>query len=282
MVKKRRRFLSSLFTYFISAVIIVYSLFPLYWMVITSLRLPEEIYSPNIFVEKPTLKNYIDVITQSHYLTGLFLRQLSNSIIVALGTVCLTLSVSTLSAYALARLKFRGRRLMLRSALFTYIIPYSFLAIPFFKIMVRYGLVNSYQALIIAMATFTSPYCIWVLYGYFKSIPIEIEEAALVDGASRLRVFIGIILPISGPVLAALATYAFIFAWNELLYVLVLTGSAEMFTIPLGLMWFLISDTIPWGLLMAESIIYAIPPVIFYYSFRKYLVKGVLAGAVKG
>lgn len=271
----------SLLVYIPSLFILLFSLFPIYWMLVTSLRNPIEIFSPSIIVLNPTLENYIGVITQTHYLTTLFYRQLFNTIIIALGSTILALLVSTTCSYAIARINFIGSRIVQRMAIFTYIIPYSFLAIPFFRMMVYYGLINSYMSVIIAVTTFTSPFCIWVLSEHFREIPTEILEAALIDGVSKAQAFVRIMLPLSTSMLAALATYVFLFAWNELLYVLILTSGAEMFTLPLGLMWFLASDTIPWGLLMAESTIYSIPPIIFYYATRKYMVKGLLSGAIK-
>jgi len=168
-----------------------------------------------------------------------------------------------------------------RASLFTYMVPSSFIVIPFYSLMVKYGLVNSYLAVILAETTFATPYCIWVLSEFFKTIPIEVEEAAIVDGASHLRIFMSIVLPLTAPALVALATYAFIFAWNEFLYVLVLINSNQLFTIPVGLSWYLNQDSIPWGMMMAESTLFSIPPIILYYAFQRYMVSGLAMGAVK-
>lgn len=138
--------------------------------------------------------------------------------------------------------------------------------------MIKYGLINSYFSIILAETTFVMPYCVWVMTEFFKTVPVEIEEAAIVDGASRLRVFLSIVLPSTAPALVALATYAFVFAWNEFLYVLVLINSNDLFTIPVGLSWYLNQDSVPWGLMMAESTLFSIPPIIFYYMFQRYMV----------
>jgi multiple sugar transport system permease protein len=160
-------------------------------------------------------------------------------------------------------------------------VPSSFIVIPFYGLMVKYGLVNSYWSVILAETTFATPYCIWVLSEFFKTVPVEIEEAAIVDGASRLRIFTSIVLPLTAPALVALGMYAFIFSWNEFLYVLVLMNSNQLFTVPIGLSWYLNQDSIPWGMMMAESTLFSIPPIVFYFIFQRYMVSGLALGAVK-
>jgi len=259
----------------------MFALFPIYHMVLVSIKPDEDLFKPTLFTAKPTLQKYIELIKQKHFLVLHFRRQLFNSILVSLGTAILTLFISSTCAYAISRLKFPGRKTLFRASLFTYMVPRSFIVIPFYSLMIKYGLINSYLSVILAETTFATPYCIWVLTEFFKTIPIEVEEAAIVDGAGRFRIFTSIVLPLTAPALVALATYAFIFAWNEFLYVLVLINSNELFTIPVGLSWYMNQDTIPWGLMMAESTLFSIPPIIFYYVFQRYMVSGLAMGAVK-
>jgi multiple sugar transport system permease protein len=166
--------------------------------------------------------------------------------------------------------------------LFTYIIPASFLSIPFFKIMGDYDLLDTYWALIAAMTTFASPYALWVLWDYSKTIPPEIDESAAIDGAGVFTTFYRIYLPLVLPTLIAVGTYAFFFAWNEYLYAVLFLQSEQMFTLPISMGTFLTGDDAPWNLLMAVSTVYSIPPVIFYYVFRRYLTHGLVSGAVSG
>ena len=279
--RRLRRLWTSAWTYGVAALILLFALFPIYHMVLVSIKAEDELAKPSLFSRRPTLQRYLDVVQQKHMLVTHFGRQLFNSTALSLGTAALTLSISATCAYAISRLRFPGRKTIFRASLFTYMVPSSFIVIPFYSLMVKYGLVNSYLAVILAETTFATPYCIWVLSEFFKTIPIEVEEAAIVDGASRLRIFMSIVLPLTAPALVALATYAFIFAWNEFLYVLVLINSNQLFTIPVGLSWYLNQDSIPWGMMMAESTLFSIPPIIFYYAFQRYMVSGLAMGAVK-
>jgi multiple sugar transport system permease protein len=270
-----------LFNYGISALLLIFALFPIYHMVLVSVKPQSELFQPTFLTLKPVLNHYFDLVQQKHYLVSHFRRQLFNSVVVSLGTAFLTLVISTSCAYAISRLNFPGRKTIFRASLFTYMIHRSFIVIPFYTLMIKYGLINSYLSVILAETTFAMPYCVWVLTEFFKTVPVEIEEAAIVDGAGRLRVFLSIVLPLTAPALVALATYAFVFAWNEFLYVLVLINSNDLFTIPVGLSWYLNQDSVPWGLMMAESTLFSIPPIIFYYVFQRYMVSGLAMGAVK-
>jgi multiple sugar transport system permease protein len=276
-----RSLLSFIFTYGISALLLIFALFPVYHMVLVSIKPESELFQPTLVTLNPTFKNFTDLILQKHYLVSQFRQQLFNSVLVSLGTAFLTLIISTTCAYGISRLRFPGRKAIFRASLFTYMVPRTFIVIPFYTLMIKYGLVNSYVSIILAETTFSMPYCIWVLTEFFKTIPIEVEEAAIVDGASRLRIFTSIVLPLTAPALVALATYAFVFAWNEFIYVLVLINSNDLFTIPVGLSWYLNQDSVPWGLMMAESTLFSIPPIIFYYTFQRYMVSGLAMGAVK-
>jgi len=267
--------------YVVLSMFIVFALFPAYWTILTSIRPLEELLNPIPWVSSPTLKYYVQVITCSYYQIDLFNIQMLNSIIISLGTAISVIFVSSLAGYSLARIKFPFSSYLSKLVLFTYLIPPSLLSIAFFEQMNNYGLVNTYAAIILAMVTFTSPYCIWIYREYVKSIPVEIEEAALIDGAGRLGIFFRIVLPLSAPVIVALSTYAFLYAWNEYLYVLILTSDSRMFTAPIAIAGLLQSDEIPWGIVSAMSVIFSIPPIIFYYLVQKYMIRGLVAGAVK-
>jgi multiple sugar transport system permease protein len=206
---------------------------------------------------------------------------MGNSILVSSGTVAIVLFVSIFGGYALGRMYFKGKRYIGTVTLLTYLLPSTFLAIPYYKVMTSYGLYNTPWALMLAMGALYSPYGMWILSDFFRGIPREIEEAALVDGASKLKIFYKMFLPLSGPALAAVSTFAFLMAWNDYLFALLLLSSESNLTMPLVMGGFLVSDEAPWNLFMAVGFIYSIPPVIFYYSFKKYLVTGIFRGAVK-
>jgi len=266
--------------YFVLTMFTVFALFPAYWMFITSLRPLSELLNPVPWVFSPTLKYYEQVFT-GYYQIDLFGIQVMNSVIISLATAFFSILVSSFAGYSLARIRFPYSSWVSKMVFFTYLMPPSLLSVAFFEQMHNYGLVNTYASIVIAMVVFTSPYCIWIYKEYVKSIPIEIEEAAIIDGAGRLKTFLTVIFPLSAPVIVALSTYAFLYAWNEYLYVLILTSDSRMFTAPLAIAGLLQSDEIPWGLVSAMSILFSIPPVIFYYLVQKYMIRGLVAGAVK-
>ncbi|MEM1985989.1 MAG: carbohydrate ABC transporter permease [Nitrososphaeria archaeon] len=284
-MKKKIKF-SSLLLYISVIIFTAFLLFPIFWMVLSSF-LPEHenpFYGLSKYTLKFTLENYFNVFMPSHWmkLPVDFVTQLKNSVFIAIVTSLTTLGVAAPGAYSLSRLKFRGIRLASASTLFVYIIPASFLVIPFFVQMSNYNIIDSPYSVILAMTVFTMPYSLWILRSYFSTIPKEIEESALIDGASRIKILFTIILPISTPTIVAVATYVFVHTWNEYLYALTLLTRSSNYTLPLGITGLVqASDIIPWGLVMAQSVLYAIPPIIFYYTFQKYMVKGIMAGALK-
>jgi multiple sugar transport system permease protein len=200
---------------------------------------------------------------------------------IALLTTSAVLVIGTLGSFALARIRFRGTRLISSMTLFTYIIPSSFLSIPFFKLMADYNLLGTKLSVILAMITFTSPYAVWILWDYGKTVPPQIDEAAAIDGAGPLALFFRIYLPLILPAMVAIATYAFLYSWNEYLYAVLFLSGETNITIPVAMGNFLATDNPPWNLLMAESVLYSIPPVILYYCFRRHLLSGLVTGAVK-
>jgi len=268
--------------YGVSAALLVWTIFPVYYMVMLSLVSWEDLFRPRLYVAHPTLENYLQTFTQSNYFVSQFWAQLWNSVSIALVTTGAVLVIGTLGSYALARIRFRGSRTIQNITLFTYIIPSSFLSIPFFKLMADYNLIGTQLAVILVMITFTSPYAVWILWDYGKTIPPDIDEAAAIDGAGPLAVFFRIYLPLILPPMVAIATYAFLYSWNEYLYAVLLLSGEKNITIPVAMGNFLATDDAPWNILMTVSVLYSVPPVIFYYCFRRHLVSGLVSGAVTG
>ncbi len=266
----------------IFAIITVWTLFPIYYMLTLSFTRTAELFRPEYFVAHPTLESYRFIVFQESVFVKFFWRWMANSVVVAAATMLLVLAVAALGSFALGRIRFGGARFISGLTLFTYIIPASFLSIPFFKIIGDYNLLDSFWALIAAMVTFASPYALWVMWDYSKTIPVEIDESAAIDGAGVFTIFARIYLPLVLPTLIAIGTYAFFFAWNEYLYAVLFLQSEEKFTLPISMGTFLTGDDAPWNLLMAISTVYAIPPVVFYYVFRRYLTTGLVSGAVQG
>jgi multiple sugar transport system permease protein len=266
----------------VCALVLVWTVFPVYYMLTLSLVPEEDLFKPSLYVARPTLVNYGQTIYQSNYLVSEFWIQLYNSVIIALLTTAAVVVVGTLGSFALARIQFRGSRLISSMTLFTYIIPASFLSIPFFKLMADYDLLGTQLSVILAMITFASPYAVWILWDYGKTVPPEIDEAAAIDGAGTLAIFFRIYLPLILPPIFAIATYAFLYSWNEYLYVVLFLSGETNITIPVAMGNFLATDNPPWNLLMAESALYSIPPVILYYFFRRHLLSGLVTGSVAG
>jgi ABC-type glycerol-3-phosphate transport system permease component len=254
-------------------------LLPLYWMVRSSIAENDQMYGTSIqfFPTKFTLAQYDAAINKWKF--GLFL---SNSIAVALVTTCLTTIMATLAAYSLVRLRFPGRQALARSILFVYLIPAGLLFIPLFLIMQRIGLLNSQLALVVSYQSFAIPFCTWMLIGYFKGIPPEMEEAAQIDGASRLQAMRLVLLPMAAPGLVAAAVFTFTLSWNEFLYALVFITSETYRTLPVGLAGLIRGDIYLWGPMMAGSVLAAIPVMVLYTLANRMLVQGLAAGAVKG
>jgi multiple sugar transport system permease protein len=277
-----RRWLLRLARWAVFGIVTVWTLFPIYYMLVLSFTSTAELFRPEYFVKRPTVESYRFVAFQGSVFVKFFWRWMGNSVVVAAVTMIAVLIISALGSFALGRIRFGGARFISGMTLFTYIIPASFLSIPFFKIMGDYNLLDSYWSLIAAMTTFASPYALWVLWDYSKTIPPEIDESAAIDGAGYFTIFFRIYLPLVLPTVIAIGTYAFFFAWNEYLYAVLFLQSESMYTLPISMGMFLTGDDAPWNLLMAVATIYAIPPVIFYYVFRRHLTHGLVSGAVQG
>lgn len=252
---------------------------PIYWMINTSLKGQSEIYSvvPTMFPHELTTDSYTYLLTETNFLTGV-----KNSLIVAIVVSVFSIVVAYPAAYAIARLKFKGKKLFSKSILFTYLLPTSVLYIPLYMLVSRCGLTNNFLGLLLIYPTFTLPYVAWVLIPHIQSIPYDLDEAAIVDGCSRIRVMYQIIFPLALPGIISTTIFAFAMCWGEYLYALVNITSDNMMTFPLVIAGLIFGDMYPWGQLMAGAILAGIPILIIYTLASSSLVGGKTAGGVKG
>jgi len=261
--------------------LLIWTVLPVYHLVLFAVSPKDQATSGRLWPEHPTLHNFVVVFWEEHHYLNHFWLQLWNSLLIAVTTGVLTLVVATGAAFAISRLKVRGGRTVMNLALFTYFIPAAFLAVPMYKTMGVYGLLNNQWSLILAMTTIAAPYSIWVLKQASDKLPWELDEAAKMDGASPLQLFRLVYLPLMTPSLVAIGTYSLLLAWNEYLYAFLLLSNDRDITLGVALGNFLAADDSPWELLMTTGLIYAMPPAAIYYVFKRYMVGGLTAGAVK-
>ena len=266
----------------LGVVIVIWTLTPIYNMVAVALESNGDVFTNDIWPAKPSLESFWIVVTQGYWYLEYFWQQFGNSLYVGVITVILTLLIGSLVSFSIGRMRLRHGWLVSNAALLTYVIPSSFLAIPFYRIMQKYGLSNDLWSVIAAEVTFATPYAIFIFQQYAVSIPIELDEAARIDGASPIQVYLYIYLPLMAPALVAVGTYALLLAWNEYLYQFLLLSSKRNMTVPVALAQFLNSDEAPWNYMMATAIVYALPPVAIYYAFRRRMTAGLTMGGVKG
>ena len=254
-------------------------LFPIYWMFITSLRSISEIYSPTVslFPRTIVLDNFIYILTNFR-----FFSYLKNSFIVSITTTFFAVLISLFTAYALSRFKFRGRTLLSTLLLVSQMLPPVLLLIPLFIILKKLGLISTHLGLTLTYITFILPFASWLLRGYFRTIPVDLENAALIDGCNRLQILFKILLPLSAPGVVAVACLCFVMSWQEYLYALTIMATERMITLPVGATLFMSQDEIMWGEAMAFSVLISLPVLIVFLFFQRYLVGGLTAGAVKG
>ena len=279
---RRRRYLANAAALALAAVLVVWTLAPIYNMVMIALKQSGDVFSDHIWPAQPSLESFGVVLTEGHWYLQNFWRQFGNSLYIGAMTTLLTLLIGSLTSFSLGRMRIRHGWLVSNAALLTYVIPASFLAIPFYRIMQSYGLSNNPWAVIAAEVVFATPYAIIVFQEYGRSIPLDLDESARLDGASPLQLYLLIYLPLMAPALVAIGTYALLLAWNEYLYQFLLLSSDQSMTVPVALARFLNSDVAPWNYMMATAIIYAVPPVAIYYAFRRRMRAGLTMGGVKG
>jgi multiple sugar transport system permease protein len=266
----------------IAVLVLIWTLVPVYNIFMVSLESKGDVFTETIWPARPSLDSFWIVITQGYWYLEYFWHQFANSVYIGVGTVFFTLAIGSLASFAIGRMRVRYGWLLSNAALLTYVIPASFLAIPFYRIMQIYGLTNNLWSVIAAEVTFATPYAIFIFQQYGTSIPIELDEAARIDGASPFQVYWKIYLPLMAPALVAVGTYALLLAWNEYLYQFLLLSSKQSMSVPVALAQFLNSDEAPWNYMMATAIVYAIPPVAIYYVFRRRMSAGLTMGGVKG
>ena len=258
---------------------LIWTLFPFYWMITTALKPNDDMYRPEplLVPVRITLAHFHKVFFDSRFPT--FFR---NSTIVALATTILSLAVGIFAAYAIVRLDFRGKNAIARGLIFSYLVPPVLLFIPLFELIFKFDLLNTLQGLVLAYLTFTVPFTTWLLMGYFRTVPVALEEAALVDGCTRLTALLRVTLPLSMPAIVVTALFSFTLSWNEFLYALTFTSTAASQTVTVGLTSTVAEDVFFWGVMMAASFLIAIPPVLLYLLGQRWVVRGLTAGAVKG
>jgi multiple sugar transport system permease protein len=266
-------------TYVVLAGLVAGSLFPFYWMGLTSLRTGKQVYvKEQVLVPRDlTLENYRFVFDERP--TARWLR---NSVIMAFTSSTLSVIIGVLAGYSIVRLKFLGNRTVARGVLFAYLLPTSLLFIPMFILMFNLRLTEGLWGLLLAYLSFNVPFCTWLILGYFRSIPEELEDAARIDGCTRLGVLGRIVLPLAAPGIVTAFIFGFTNSWNEFLYAVVLVNRRELMTLPTGLGSYILGDVFLWGPLMATAFITTLPPVILFIVVQRFVVSGMTLGSVKG
>jgi multiple sugar transport system permease protein len=255
----------------------LWTIIPFFWMFLASIKTNKEIYQDFTLLPKSVYwGHYYDL------LTGPFSIWMRNSTVISVAATLLSLVLGSFAAYAITRLQFSGRRIIATGLVFTYLIPGSLLFIPLFQLVANFGLNDSIIGLMLVYPSFTLPFCTWMLMSYFRSIPVELEEAALIDGCGRFGVLFRIVLPLAAPALVVVALFSFTQAWNEFLYALVFTNSLASRTVTVGLSLMLGEDVFYWGKMMAGALITAVPPVVMYTLAQRMVIQGLTSGGVKG
>jgi multiple sugar transport system permease protein len=277
----RRRRMGKVLTHLALLPFLVFALFPFYHMALTSLKQDRELYDrqavPLLITQQPTLDHYAKLLWDTPFFTWM-----KNSLLITLLSTTLSLVIGTIAAYALARLKFFAVGSFGTGIFVTYLVPTSLLFLPLAQVVNWLGLGDSKWALVVTYPTFLVPFCTWLLMGYFRTVPKEVEECAMVDGATRVQALLRIVLPIAVPGLVCAALFAFTLSWNEFIYALTFTSSSDEITASVGITSELIrGDIYFWGSLMAGAVLGSVPIVILYVFFLDYYVSGLTAGALK-
>lgn len=277
-MKVRKRDIMTIVRFILVGVLLAFVLFPFFYMVSTAFKTePEQFLSPPVYLPRePTLANFRQAIEPK------FIRYFLNSFIVTISTTIIVIAVSLFSSYAFSRLRFRGRKFLLKFIILTQLFPLIVIIIPIYTIFTRLHLINTHISLIIAYLTFTVPVSVWILRGFFKGIPYNLEEAAMVDGCTRLRAFLKIVLPLARPGISATAVYIFIVTWQEFMFALTFMSGQKMRTLPVGILDFVRQYGINWGGLMAASTLITIPVFILFLILQRQFISGLTQGSIKG
>lgn len=261
------------------ALVLLIALFPVYFMGITAFHPPTLSFGnkPTIFSTDLTLKAFRDLLRQYPFM--LWMR---NTFLVSICSTILSVTISTFAAYSLSRLRYAGRRGLSNAVFLVYLFPSTLLFIPIYILLSDLKMLDNFVGLIAVYLTFTIPFCIWLLKAYFLNIPMELEDAAMVDGATRFQSMVRVVLPLATPGIAAASVYAFTLSWNEYLYAFTLLSDSEKFTLAPGLTKLIFGDVFLWGMIMAGGFLMSIPVLVLYFVAQRYIVAGLAAGAVKG
>jgi len=265
----------------LGCMVAVWTLLPVYNMVLIALSEDGDEFTGTVFPANPSFEAFQVLWEGTDWYLEDFWVQFSNSLIMGLSTMGLTVSIGALAAFGIGRLGLRRGWLVGNVSLLTYAVPASFLVIPFHRLMNIYGLTDSLIGVVAAQVTFAMPYAVLILHQYGKLIPLELDDAARVDGATPIQIFVLIYLPLMAPALAAVATYALLLAWNEYLYQYVLLSSPRSLTVAAGINQFFDSDEAPWSYLMAIALVYSLPPIAIYYILRRFMIAGLTMGGIK-
>ncbi|WP_180900533.1 carbohydrate ABC transporter permease [Martelella soudanensis] len=254
-------------------------LFPFLWMGISSIKVLRELYTvpPTWIPENPTLANYKTVLFDSN-----IPRYFLNSVVISVGSTLLALILAIFASYGFARFNFKGKTYYQSFVLIGQLLPTAAIIVPLFVTLRYLGLVNTYLGLILVYLIITLPLSVWMLTSYFKAIPVDLEEAAIIDGTSRMGVLFRITLPLSVPGLVAVAVYAFVTTWNEFIFALCFATDSSVKTLPIGLAEFTTEFNTDWGAVMAASMIMTVPIAVLFLSMQRLFVGGIMAGATKG
>ena len=269
----------TLVAYAFCAAVAVFALMPLFWMTYSSFKPYDELYQfpPTFSLATLGWHNYEKVVLSSP-----FPHFMVNSLLVSVLSTLISVLFAAMAGWSLARARFRGRWLILNTVLLAYLFPQVLIVLPLFTAIAKMGLSNTYLGLILAYVTFTFPFSTWMLTAYFSKVPVEIEEAGRVDGASNLMVFFRLVLPLAAPGIVTVAIFSFINAWNEFLYALVILGGGDKRTLPVGLFNFVGGEFAQWGEMMAATSLTMLPTLILFLLIQRRLVGGLTAGAVRG
>lgn len=275
----RRRLPSKLGWNVLGLIVFAVMVFPVFWMITTAFKTNDEIYSfdPTWIPSSPTLQHFSDAIHRQYFWTDV-----KNSVIVVLATVVVALALSFFAAVALAKYRFSGRKLFIVLVIGIQMLPQAGLIIPLYSVLARHALVNTLIGVILVYLTFALPFCVWTLRGFLLGIPKDLEEAAMVDGSTRIGAFVRILLPLIAPGLVATSVFAFITSWNEYIFATTLLsdGSKQTITVWLSYLWSG-NRAVDWGEIMAASTLIAIPVVVFFMIVQRRISFGLTAGAVK-
>ena len=280
----RRRHLTRAASAVFGLALVAWALLPVWNILLIALD-PDEgetEFAGFIFPPEPSLKSFNAVFTQDYWYLEHFWQQFANSFYVGLLTMFLTVLIASLASFAVGRMRLGKARLLTNTALLIYVVPGSLLAIPFTRMIQRYGLSDNLWAVVAAEIMFALPFAVLVLLQYGRLIPIELDEAARVDGASPVQVYLKIYLPLMAPALAAVGTYALLLAWGEYLYQYLLLSSTQNWTVAVAIEQFFDADEAPWNYMMALALVYALPPIAIFYALRRYMAAGLTMGGVKG